>query len=189
MKKLSVFAIAASTIMLCGCDQNDEKAAAPTSVPATVPATTSTEGASQTSSMNEVTSDPYTVDFTKGSWPGVVSKIEGLSIVEPWGTWSEGEKVVIEFTTPLPEKFIVHLTASVFGPNADKDFTMNVGNSSNTFRMAGQPEDKEIKFTNPNKSNILTISVPSPVSPKEIGFNEDTRKIGIGLIKLKVSAE
>lgn len=197
MKKLSVFAFAASAIVLCGCDQKEEKAMTPVPAqevaPATLPAATSTETTQQTSSMNEGPTDlatiPHTIDFKKAAWPGVVSKVEGLSGAEPWGTWSEGDKVVIEFTTPLPEKFTVHLTAIAFGPNAEKDFIMHVGDSSNTFKIAGQSEDKAIEFTNPERSNVLTINVPSPISPKEIGMSEDGRKLGIGLVQLKVSAE
>jgi len=197
MKKISVFAFAASAIVLCGCDQNEKKAMIPVptqeSAPTALRAATSTEATQQTSSMNELPTDletsPHTIDFKKAAWPNVVSKIEGLSGAESWGTWSEGDKVVIEFTTPLPEKFTVRLIASAFGPNAEKDFTMHVGKSSKTFKIVGQPEDQTIEFTNPERSNVLTINVPFPISPKEIGVSEDERKLGIGLVQLKVSAE
>jgi phosphoglycerol transferase len=125
-----------------------------------------------------------TVDFKKSAWPGVISRTRGLSAAEPWGTWSSGNVVSLEFIIPLPEKFTVHLVAGAFGPNVGKEFVAHVGDSAVRFTLAGGPEERVLEFSNPKGSKIITIDVPSPCSPKKLGMSDDTRSLGIALWEL-----
>jgi len=111
---------------------------------------------------------------------------DGLSSAEAWGTWSFGNNVTLKFLAPLPEKFTVHLIASAFGPNIGEDFVAHVGYSTVKFKLTAFPEERNLEFTNPQKSQIIKIDIPSPTSPKELGLSDDARNLGIGLTKLEI---
>lgn len=127
-----------------------------------------------------------TVNFKASIWPGVMAQTDGLSVAEPWGTWSTGKMVTFKFANSLPEKFTIYLKANAFGPNAGKDFVAHVGTQAIVFKLSQIPEEKILQFSNPNGLRILTIDVPSPVSPKEMGLNSDGRALGIGFFKLRI---
>jgi len=133
------------------------------------------------------------VDFKQSAWPGVILRTQGLSSPEPWGTWSSGDFVSLEFSKPLPERFSVRLVADAFGPNVGKEFVAHVGNSAVRFtweaKQGAVPEEKVLKFTNPGKSSTLRIDIPSPASPKELGLNPDERTLGIALVELQIVPE
>lgn len=133
-----------------------------------------------------------TVDFKKTEWPGVISGMKGLSKPEPWGTWSLGSTLTLEFSLPLPEKFRLHLTAFAFGPNVGKEFVAHVGGSAVKFKLSGfppagaQPEEQVFEFFNPNGSNTITFDIPLPTSPKALGISDDPRNLGIALHEVLV---
>lgn len=126
-----------------------------------------------------------TIDFKKSSW-GVISRADGLSGAEPWGTWSTGAVITLEFSTPLPEKFTVHLVGSAFGPNIGKEFIAHVGDEAVKFKLAASPEERVLEFNNPKKLKTIQIDIPSPASPKELGMSSDARKLGAGLTELRI---
>jgi phosphoglycerol transferase len=127
------------------------------------------------------------VDFKKSSWPGIIAKSRGLSHTEAWGTWSSGDVVTLEFLMPLPEKFAIHLVAHAFGYNVGKEFVAHVGESSKSFVLGASPEEKVLKFINPQRVKTIKIYVPSPISPKELRINEDDRSLGIAFTMLRIS--
>jgi hypothetical protein len=126
--------------------------------------------------------DSHAIDFTKGSWLWSNQRQHGLSSPEKWGTWSDGNKVILEFVTPLPKKFIVRMNAMAFGPNTEKPFAMAAGNAKNYFRLSAIPEEVELPFDTDGQSHTLTIEVPKPTSPKSLGIGEDVRQLGIGFV-------
>jgi phosphoglycerol transferase len=127
-----------------------------------------------------------TIDFRRASWLGIISKTRGLSGAEPWGTWSTGAVVTLEFSAPLPEKFTVHLVANAFGPNIGKEFVAHAGDQAVKFKLAGSPEERVLEFNNPEKSRTIKIDIPGPASPKELGLSADPRSLGIGLVELRI---
>lgn len=128
------------------------------------------------------------IDFTKSTWPGVISKTQGLSSAESWGTWSVGDVVKFEFYSSLPEKFNVHLTAHAFGPNVGKEFVAKVGETSQKFKLGQENEEIVLTFDNIKEVTTLQLTVPTPSSPKMItdGQNGDERNLGIGLVQMKI---
>jgi phosphoglycerol transferase len=128
-----------------------------------------------------------TVDFKKSAWPGIISNTRGLSSAEPWGTWSSGAFVTLEFSMPLPEKFIVHLVAHAFGPNVGKEFVAHVGGSAIRFTLRASPEEKVLEFSNVERSRTIRIDIPSPTSPKTLGLNGDERSLGIAFEELRIT--
>lgn len=129
----------------------------------------------------------YTIDFTKSSWLGVISSARGLSLAEPWGTWSSGDVVTLEFSLPLPEKFTVHLTAYASGPNVGKEFVARVGGKAIKFSLGPSTETKVLEFSDTNHSKIIQIEIPSPTSPKELGLSDDERSLGIAFTELRIT--
>lgn len=126
------------------------------------------------------------VDFKMSVWPGVLASARGLYPAEQWGTWSSSKVVSLEFYKPLPKKFTVHLVASAFGPNVGKEIMAHVGDNAVRFTLGALPEERVLEFNNPKSSKIITIDVPSPISPYELGFNEDGRAIGIAFTELRI---
>jgi hypothetical protein len=131
--------------------------------------------------------DANVVDFKQSAWPGVVSKAGGLAGTEPWGTWSVGSAVALQFFAPLPEKFAVHLVAQAFGPNVGKEFVARVGDSAARFTLGAAPEERVLEFGNPTLSRTIEIEIPAPTSPKALGMNGDARTLGIGLVELRIA--
>lgn len=127
------------------------------------------------------------INFRKFNWPGIVSRTRGLSGAEPWGVWSASDIVSFEFYRPLPLKFRVDLTAFAFGPNVGKAFEVSVANSIAQLTLSAAPEQRTFEFDNHKNSNVLSIRVPSPVSPKELALSADERKLGIGLVQMKIT--
>jgi phosphoglycerol transferase len=128
-----------------------------------------------------------TVDFKKSAWHGFISRTQGLSEPEAWGAWSLGDAVTLEFSKPLPEKFTVHLVAYAFGPNVGKEFVAHVGDRAIRFTLGASSEERVLKFNNPKRSRTITIDIPSPASPKELGLSSDERSVGIGFTKLSIA--
>jgi phosphoglycerol transferase len=127
-----------------------------------------------------------TIDFKKTAWPGIISKTRGLSGAEPWGTWSTGAVVTLEFSAPLPKTFTVHLVATAFVPSIGKEIVAHVGDSTKKFTLKALPEERVLEFNNPEKSRTIKIDIPAPASPKELGMSSDPRSLGIGLVELRI---
>ena len=127
-----------------------------------------------------------TVDFRKSSWPCIISRARGLSAAAPSGTWSLGDVVTFEFYRPLPRQFRLHLTGHAFSAITGKEFMAHVGDSAIRFVLGASNEEKVLEFSNPKGSKIISIDVPSPTSPKELGLSGDERRLGIGFIELRI---
>jgi len=130
------------------------------------------------------------VNFQQHEWPGVISKQSGLfSPSEPWGAWSIDRKVVLKFAKPLPRRFDLELTARAFGPNANKNIIVHVGEYSSRFQLQAtfpKFETKKIRIDNPNRLSEISIDIPQPVSPKDLGLGDDSRSIGIGFSSILI---
>jgi phosphoglycerol transferase len=126
------------------------------------------------------------IDFKRTFWPGILSRAEGLSSSESWGTWSDGPKVTLEFVAPLPTDFILHLTANAFAPSVGRNFNIQIGSQSADFMLSDSPRELTFPFHLTELATSIAISVPSPTSPRELGLSADNRKLGIGLHRLTV---
>ncbi|SDF93196.1 MULTISPECIES: hypothetical protein [unclassified Duganella] len=115
-----------------------------------------------------------------------LSGFEGLFEREPWGSWSNGKRVVLHFTRALPRNMTVFLNASAFGPNAGQEFTLQVGPQQRSFRLAGQLSEHTFRLTSDGLQHTLVIEIPQPVSPSQLGQGGDTRELGMALIYLEV---
>jgi phosphoglycerol transferase len=129
------------------------------------------------------------VGVTKFSEPlgaGLITRAEGLSVVEPWGRWSDAKQVVLHFSQPLPRRLNLILAARAYDDNANLPFTIHVGGKSETFRLGWTTQEIGLHFETDGTVRSLAIDVPHPVSPAEAGHPGDPRKLGIGIVELEV---
>jgi phosphoglycerol transferase len=126
-------------------------------------------------------------DFRKGAnWPSVLTETTGLSSPESWGTWSDAKEVHLSLPFILPERFKLHLTAQAFKPNVGQPFHLRLGAQERVFTLTDTPQVITLQFDHVEDSETIVITVPRPISPKELGLGSDTRKLGIGLIMLQI---
>ena len=126
------------------------------------------------------------IDFRKSAWPCVISRAQGLSSADAWGTRSSSDVVTLEFSRPLPQHLNLHLVAHAFTTPIGKEFAAHVGDSAVTFILDASNNEKVLEFNNPKRSKIIRFDVPSTVSPRGLGPSSDERRLGIEFVELRV---
>ena len=109
-----------------------------------------------------------------------------MSVPELFERWSDGSRVQIKMSSPLPRHFDLRLIARAFGPNSQLPFTMRIGNEVQTFRLSSSITEVTLPFTTDGSAQIITIEIPQPTSPKELGKGNDGRLLGIALMQMSV---
>jgi phosphoglycerol transferase len=127
-----------------------------------------------------------TIDFTHPFRFGLVKRVSGLSVSQPFGRWSDSRVVQIELFRPLPRWFDLCLTASAFGPNVQLPFEIGIGGEDKVFRLSSTPSEICLPFNTSGGEILITIGVPQPISPKQLGVGSDDRMLGIALTKMKI---
>jgi len=117
---------------------------------------------------------------------GALEGIDGLADPEDWGSWSNGDTVVLRFKQALPRNLTVQLNGRAFGPNVGLPFVLRVGDASTTFKLPATPQELSLRLQTDGSQHELRISVPRPTSPKDIGAGNDLRRLGLGLISLEI---
>jgi phosphoglycerol transferase len=126
------------------------------------------------------------IDFRQTALPGVAD-VAGLSSAEPWGRWSSADTITLTFVAPLPARFVLHVRGRAYGPNIGADIVARIGGQTAAFELPADIVDREIVLENPQRARTLSISVPHPVAPRDIGMGEDVRRLGVGLVELRIS--
>lgn len=124
------------------------------------------------------------IDFTQGAWPGVVSRAQGLSGPEPWGTWSDGNRVSLEFVDPLPADFSLVLKGHTIG-DTDRPVTVVVGSERREIHLP-KPQELSLSWHTDGTARTIEFEIPWAQSMKELGVSEDPRKLGLGFVSLRV---
>ncbi len=122
------------------------------------------------------------IDFGATEFPGFVDSVQGISISEAWGRWSNGEQVVIELRHTLQGAFTLLMRAVGYGPNIGAQVTVKIGGESRTLTLpATLATDAKLslKFDLRSPSNVIKISVPHPTYPPN-----DDRAVGIGFYRI-----
>jgi phosphoglycerol transferase len=126
------------------------------------------------------------ISFAQLAWSGVVDQITGVSGQEDFGRWSDSAEVKLEMSWPLPRSFELHLRASAFGPNADLPFSIRIGSETRTFRLSSAETELSFAFTTDGTDTLITIGVPKPTSPAQLGVSGDDRLLGIALRQISI---
>lgn len=133
-------------------------------------------------------STPNTIDFKEVGFPIFVAGASGVGQVEGWGRWSDGHNVKLYLDAELNKSVSFYIELRTFGPNVGKPLLMTVNNESRTLVPEVGNENiyvARFEFSEVVKNPVITIKVPLPVSPAQLGLSDDIRKIGLGLIKLR----
>jgi phosphoglycerol transferase len=128
----------------------------------------------------------FFVDFTRPISPQVKSA-SGLYKPEAWGTWSQGSTVAIRLKDKLPQEFTVEIISSAYGPNAGASFPVSIDKTTRTFNPTAEFGQSTMHFKIGNPTDLITIGVPHPISPLQLGSSDDPREIGLALERLLVT--
>lgn len=131
------------------------------------------------------------IDFRKPGYPNFLVEVTGVSGHEPWGRWTDATlspTATFKFSKPLPKNFTLELQASAFGPNVNTPSTIRAGKIEHQIvPKDGSQQDYKLEFKGVTASTLEIIPA-KPTAPKDIKDlkNPDPRKLGIGLITLKI---
>jgi hypothetical protein len=123
------------------------------------------------------------IDFARPEFPSFVGSVQGVSVNEPWGRWSTGDKVVIELKHTLQGPLRLLLRAVGYGRNAGARVLVRIGGETKTLRLPRRlPADAElsVEFDVPASSNVIEFTVPHPTFPPN-----DDRAVGIGFYRIR----
>jgi len=93
----------------------------------------------------------------------------------------------MEFAFPLPKRFTLALIASAFGPNVDQPFRIRIGQDEQSFRLSASPKEVSLTFNSTGTERTAVITIPKPVTPKEMGMGSGDRHLGIALHQLRIT--
>lgn len=122
------------------------------------------------------------IDFSLQSWPSFLTDVGGVSVVEPWGRWSDSSlvpSVYFQFSAPLPKRFDIVADVTVFGPNAQMPMIVRVGDQETQVVLPAAEGIIRIPVENANARSIEFFP-PNPTSPE----GESSRKIAVGFRRL-----
>ena len=168
---LHIIILLSAVVMGCSDGKQDTEIAANSSSIATVP----------TKPLPESGAEVY---FFKPKLPGYIS-VSGLSIVESWGRWSDGDKVILKFGSNLPAKFSLTIAAMAYGPNAGEPVIVRAGNQTKEYTFgADAAKNQSVQFSPSVPVDTIEILIPKPTSPS----SNDTRRLGLGFRGLALRA-
>lgn len=126
------------------------------------------------------------IDFSRKEWPDFIADASGISEPESWGRWSNKKSVNFKLEQPLTNSIEIEFKAVGFGPNVNNTSQLKVGDQTIDFTL--QPEVKTYRFqlTLAKPVDTLTFIPYKAVSPASLGINDDSRKLGIGFVELKI---
>jgi hypothetical protein len=139
---------------------------------------------------------PPTVGTTirPGNLDGLSAALLGdWSVAEPWGVWSDGNKASLSFDASLlPPRFVMSMWIRLFPDKPPPVQTVKVTDNEGrelavlTNTAARQTVDARIEMAKPASPHMATLrfEIMYPVAPRDIGFTQDRRRLGIGLEQL-----
>jgi len=177
-------AIAAILLASCGKEPDAKRPPAPAKPSSPPPAAAAAPSAPHGTTLAEG------IDFAKPGYPAFVKDVKGVSGVEKWGRWTDANLAPaarIQFDRPLPKAFTLELRLTALGPNASKPVRVRAGSVEKAITL-GKPAETShrIEFTGVD-ADTIEIVPPEPILPGVVQpGNADARKVGVGLISLKI---
>lgn len=115
----------------------------------------------------------------------------GLSASEPWGRWSDGARVEFGLADCLPQgRLTLTITGHALGPNVGRPIKFVSGDAVVSLVFTDSQTRQSASFVNAAECiNKVDIIVPKPASPQELGLSADPRKLGLGLVNMKIVKE
>jgi hypothetical protein len=125
------------------------------------------------------------IDFRVNDLPAFVDHVDGLSLIEEWGAWSDGDIVEIELVEPISGRLDVEITAGAYGKNIGARVEVEIGENHHWVAFNTAPWDPTrsiIQCYLNEPINKITIHVPYP----EVPGTDNSRKIGIGIQRIAI---
>ncbi len=133
------------------------------------------------------------IDFTRRGFPAFILDAEGLSHYEAWGRWSDAvlsPAARFHFAAPLPDRFVLQLTANIFGPNVGKNLLVRMGKRTFSLPLADSSVVLSVEADlRGEQVDCIEFLPPEPASPLELGLSTDARKLGIGFVRMQILQE
>jgi phosphoglycerol transferase len=177
----AIFIIGASAL-LAGCDNKPD--AKPPAV------------AAPSVSVKPLTDDPLGpryvatlaegIDFKRQGFPTFIEDIKGISIYESWGRWGIGASTTFIFKEELPKTFKLTINVDTLYPNQNIPIKVKVNNIVREFTITEKTKTFALDFGEHNGAKTIEFIAPKPISPKEIGMNEDMRILSIAFNNLRI---
>ena len=129
------------------------------------------------------------IDFTRDDWPEFVQSVNGLSVAEKGGRWSDANinpVVRIEFFSVLPQNFTLVITGFPFVAVKNQAFVVKIGANSYQMQMSAGINELRVPVSLRGEQVSYVELIPSnPTSPAQLGISADRRRLGVGLVKLR----
>lgn len=133
------------------------------------------------------------IDFKKQSYPTFLKFVGGISQREDWGRWTDanlGGIALLGFRDPLPNRFTLELTTQSFPANAGKTTVIRIGRQEKTIMNNDKSNHHSLNFENDGNVDLIEIIPPkSNAINRSETSSSDPRRIGLGLITLKIKSD
>lgn len=124
-----------------------------------------------------------------------IENMMGIGRQESWGRWSDAltsPSVMLLYKSPFPREFNVEIEAKAYGKNINAPVAITIGEQTQYVRFGEKATRITLHYTGDLYSRLLTITPPEPTLSREgsiLGqsFTSPVRKIGIGLIEVKIT--
>ena len=131
-------------------------------------------------------------DFGLTKLPAWIESISGLSGVESFGRWSDANlapSVRIVTTTPLPSKFQLRLCIRTLSQEVNSPITIKIGTNCYQVNVADHSSKIEMLIDNACGANTIDITPAKVMSPLELGWSSDSRRLALGFESMTIDVE
>lgn len=115
----------------------------------------------------------------------------GLGVSEGWGRWTDGGRALIDLATEVRRPARVSLRIQhVFGPNVGKPLVVRIGSRTFQHILREGEQTFSVRFGRSDREPVsrLELEIPEPASPRQMGYGNDDRHLGVALCSLEVEA-
>ena len=131
------------------------------------------------------------IAFNKDGYPDFISRIQGISVKEALGRWTDGSKTEIEFIKPLPKNFILEISAGAVPYWQNKPIKIVIGKLEfeAKFGKSGSwtsPTIVRIPIKSDGMAKSIVFEFPDAKSPNQLGIGSETRKLVMFLTSIRI---
>ena len=127
------------------------------------------------------------LDFRQANNNEFQAVIDGFSS-EPWGCWTDGKIASIKFDRPFEGRVTLTLKCvHVFPPTLQSGAFIRIGNIDNAIPPKWKGGRLSLSLNLDQPISELDIIFNSPLSPKELGYSDEYRQLGLGLKYLRIA--
>lgn len=128
----------------------------------------------------------FDFDFSKKILNNYLKNVEGLSVAESSGRWSNQKTLRFDFSRDLPQALTLTMSIQGFGPNIGQPLKVIVGKEERSLVLSENIQDVTLQFENGADARSISMEIPHPASPKELGLGDDGRQLGAMLNRMRI---